>query len=62
MELKKGWWLTTSTGKNWVAYQPKEYGKFYKEFTAKNPQEAKAIALQIIKDLENVNQRPSSEL
>lgn len=62
MELKKGWWLTTSTGKNWVAYQPKEYGKFYKEFTAKNLQEAQAIALQIIKDFENVNQRPSSEL
>lgn len=52
MELKKGWWLTTSTGKNWVVYQPQERGKFYKEFTAKNLQEAQAIALQIIKDFE----------
>lgn len=52
MELKKGWWLTASGGKNFVVYQPKEYGKFYKEFTAKNFNEAKAIALQIIKNLE----------
>lgn len=52
MELKKGWWLTASGGKTFVVYQPKEYGKFYKEFTAKDFQEAKAIALQIIKDFE----------
>lgn len=62
MELKKGWWLTASGGKNFVVYQPKEYGNLFREFTAKNPQEAQAIALQIIKDFENVNQRPSSEL
>lgn len=61
MQLKKGWWLTTSTGKNWVAYQPKENGKFYREFTAKNFQEAKAIAMMIIKEYES-RQRPSSKL
>lgn len=54
MQLQKGWWLTASTGRNWVVYQSKEYGKFYKEFTAKNLQEAKVIALQIIKDLEKM--------
>lgn len=52
MELKKGWWLTASMGNNFVVYQSKEYGKFYKEFTAKNIQEAQAIALQIIKEFE----------
>lgn len=62
MELKKGWWLTTSTGKNWVVYQPQERGKLYKEFTAKNCDEAKAIALQIIKDFENAKSETTTRI
>lgn len=59
MHLTDTYHLTASIGKHWLVYS--ENGKFYKEFTAKNFQEAKAIAMMIIKEYES-GQRSSSKL
>lgn len=51
MHLTDAYHLTASIGKHWIVYS--ENGKFYKEFTAKNFQEAKAIALNKVKKLKD---------
>ncbi len=61
MYLTNCYHLTASIGKHWIVYS--ENGKFYKEFTAKNFQEAKAIAVEKIKEYESRDiQRPSPKL
>lgn len=52
MQFKKGWWLTGYGGKEYIVYQSKETGKYYKIFSANNYQEAKNKALKIIEEYE----------